>query len=105
MSEVIIYRSKIEQATDTALFELMSAEWMFPFIVAFSVALFFFLITDQWFTKKALQEKLKNKLDARGQEFYRLRAMKIQQKWEWIQYGSAGFIGGVVFYTMMSKIS
>ncbi len=30
MSEVIVYRSKIEQATDTALFELMSAEWMFP---------------------------------------------------------------------------
>ena len=92
MSEVIVYRSKIEQATDTALFELMSAEWMFPLIVACSVAVFFFLITDQWFTKKALQEKLKKNVVGRGQEFYRLRAMKIQQKWEWIQYGSAGFI-------------
>lgn len=108
MSEIIIYRSKIEQATDTALFDLMSAEWMFPLIVAVSVAVLFFVMTEQWFMKKANQEKYEKKLVAgkhRHMQNHRVRAAKIQQKWEWIQYGTAGFIGGVVFYTMMSKIS
>ncbi len=103
MSEVIIYRSKIEQATDTALFELMSAEWMFPLIVAASVAFLFLMVTEKWFDTMCMKEKQKH---SRGSDFgvYARRA-KIQKKWDWIQYGSAGFLAGVVFYTMMSKIS
>lgn len=56
MSEVIIYRSKIEQATDTALFELMSAEWMFPLIVAASVAFLFLMVTEKWFDTMCMKE-------------------------------------------------
>ena len=113
MSEVIIYRSKIEQATDTALFELMSAEWMFPLIVAASVAFLFLMVTEKWFDTMCMKEKQKHSR-TRGSDFelYARRAKiqkkwdaKIQKKWDWIQYGSAGFLAGVVFYTMMSKIS
>lgn len=103
MSEVIIYRSKMEQAADTALFELMSAEWMFPLIVAASVAFLFMLVTEKWFNTMCMNEKKKFSRGTDNQIY--ARRAKIQNKWDWIRYGSAGFIAGVVFYTMMSKIS
>lgn len=100
---VIVYRSRMEQATDTALFDLMSAEWMFPLIVAAIVAFLFLLVTEKWFNTICINEKKKFSMGT-DREVYARRA-KIQNKWDWIRYGSAGFLAGVVFYTMMHNIS
>ena len=106
MSEqaIVVYRSRMEAATDAALFDMMSSEWAFPIIVAVLAAVVFYAVTSNIIELNRRRDILKLRPRSGGMG-EREMVSRVHAKWNWIQYGSTGAVFGLVLYLMMHQIS